>query len=317
MAAFLQSCATTAVTPTTPTAPDNQQAPGELAQASQQVELGRVVDQPLSLIASDLTNALTQVMANNENSDKVKVPPVNSKFGVAVKQALTSRGIEVVNVNFIKGRDVVRTGTAPMDNPDTQTYTVYLGEVSITRAYSIENNKVTPRSSLYIGGFNAGNILLDDRIFLPEKARMKATIGDTYLCTPEGKGKGTDGWVCSEERAGKQWIDARLHASLIEKGMPVVLVDWEDLMSKPDATILTNVQIFNDLTASLPKGTLYLCTPEGKGAGTDGWLCRAGQSGKQWVSIQNRNRFVQQGVLEAPIAWDSLMAMSNVEWVPE
>ena len=306
-AIVLQACATS------PAEGNNLSASGS-ASNSERVELGRVVEQPLTLIASDLAGALLQVLNKQGSGSTVKVPPIDSTFGRVFKNVLESKGISVENTNFGRGQNVVKTRSFPVQPSGIQSHGVYLGDIALIRSYSVENNKVTPRSSLLVSGIDASQIKLDDRIFLPGTYRQKAGPGDLYLCTPQGKGVTTDGWVCRRGKNGKQWIDAVAHATLINRGVPVVATDWEQLMSKPDTTIIESSRITGKNRATLPDGTFYLCTPDGKGAGTDGWLCRAGQSGKQWLSIAERAKLVKKGVPVSPIDWEPLMAMQSVEW---
>jgi len=276
-------------------------------QSVRQVELGRIVDQPLKLIANDMVDALTQALRSKPNPDvKVRVPTIDSKFDREVKLALASRGYEIVSVNTGDGTNVVRTSVT---GKPIQTHILKLGGVSVKRSYSIINNKVTPRSSLFILGAKVNSIQLDDRKFLPNRFKHDDTFGALYLCTPEGKGLNTDGWVCQNAGDGKEWVDATTHAALIESGAPVRAIDWDELMAKPDVVIL---EPNNASVTGLEVGSIYLCVPKDKAADTDGWLCRVGGVGKQWIDANKRAELVRQGYPARRIEWASLMSMPNV-----
>ena len=89
-------------------------------------------------------------------------------------------------------------------------------------------------------------------------------------------------------------------------------------MALPDAEIMDQREMLAVAGQQVPNfrvGSLYLCTPDGKGPGTDGWLCREGETGKQWISETERAALLRSGTPERRVGWDSLMAMADREFL--
>lgn len=293
--------------------------------SAQRVKLGRVVEQPLKLIANDLIDAFSQIPTFSQKTTVIRVPIARTKFDEAVESELQSKGYPVEQVNLRSGTNVMVSTmlSGSGDGRVHQTHTLVMGNVALKRTYSVENNKVTPTSSLFVRGADKRAIRLDDRKFLSNRYKHPANLNSLYLdglylCTPEGKGPGTDGWICREGKTGKQWINAAAHDDFIKQETRVQSVDWDVLMTMPDRVILKpdDIPYQSSSTGNGQKpDSLYLCTPNGKGAGTDGWVCRTDQNGKQWIDSETRASLVVAGTQDRWIDWALLMAMSDKELV--
>lgn len=315
------------------------------------VELGKVVEEPIELIAKDLVNALSQALSViSPQKSAIKLLRRESLLDDAIKEALENKGYKVEVVRTGLDPTALSASVVPDNKLDVQTHVVRLGNIFLRRSYAVQNNKVTPMSSLFIRGVDSRSIQLDDRIFLPNNYNLDGLVLDSdlidatsddkqttkseiisqskqatmevqttgedqslYLCTPQSKQTEDDGWVCSADKSEKQWVDATTLAGLINRGIPARPLDWNTLRNKPDGVILRHE--FYSLGRGLKKGSLYLCSPEGKGDGTDGWLCRVGESGRQWISPDERAQLMKVGTPELYTDWASLMEMPEVRLI--
>ena len=293
-----------------------------------QVRLGRAVDKPLTLIAEDMVSALSQVGQVRASGLVVRMPDAKSRFDLAVERTLIKKGFTIKNARNNAGGNLLRTAVNRGSNSNEYTHVIALDQLGLKRSYVIDGKLVAPTSSLFVRGVSPAKIVLDDRVFVAENNLVNSSVvsnskptriaAKPVLCTPEGKGRDTDGWICNEGITGKQWIDVTQHNVLLDAGMEVNIVNWDRLMDLPDVVVMSDQQIFAasaKLGQRLGAGSLYLCTPDGKGVGTDGWLCREGESGKQWISAAERKGLVRSGTPERRVGWDSLMAMNDREFI--
>ncbi len=259
---LLQACASNNVDNKVPDA-ENIEA-GEILR----VKLGRKVDQPLMLIATDLVGALSQISQFDTETITIDMPVAMSYFGRAVRKALKSKGYDVREVRTNAAGNLLLTSVERKTSAETDdifTYVIKVNDVALKRSYSIQNRVVVPVSSLYVRGASPRSIVLDDRIFVSEdywRTSYKASDtsrqvagnssaseisgpDESYLCTPEGKGKNTDGWVCWKHKSGKQWIDASTRSSLLKSGMVAYSIQWDELNAMPDVEIIDVVSGVN------------------------------------------------------------------------
>lgn len=211
------------------------------------VRLGRFVGQPLKLIAGDLVGAIVQTPQLGHGPGVIQLAD-ETKFDRAVKDAFLQNGFRVINVNSAVDVNTIVTGMSMATNQsgDTQTHLLTMGKVALKRSYFVVKNKVTPITSLFVRGVDINRIQLDDRIFMPNHLNPRTEFAGMYLCIPEGKGPGTDGWVCRSENSGKQWVDAATHSAFISEGMPRSSIDWDALNSIPDVDFLDTADIDMD-----------------------------------------------------------------------
>lgn len=244
---FLQACSSGMVKPTEVASADNVGT--NAAAVSRRVELGRVVDEPLALIARDMVNMLSQVLwSSGAEGTNVKFNSIETEFDKAVRNALVLQGHSILNV-AAGTSDVISSSVIPLSDKESgmQTHVLSLGGITLRRLYSVRANKVAPASSLYVAGASASDFRLDDRIFLPNNYPLKSNADQLYLCTPETKGLDEDGWVCAEGKNGKQWVNRSTHEALVDIGVPVRPLSWVDLNDRSEVIIL------NPKKRSLPR----------------------------------------------------------------
>jgi len=159
---LLQGCTTVQYSP------NNEQTQNlQTNDDPRRVKLGKNVKQPIELIAEDMVNALSQIPQLTTNGESIGVLTNRSGFDTAISNQLKSRGFTTINVNQETGDNRIITSTVPSQAGGNEvTLVLTINQYALRRTYEINRNFVRPMSSLYVRGYSASRIRLDDRIFV-------------------------------------------------------------------------------------------------------------------------------------------------------
>ena len=147
----------------------------------QEAEKGRA---PELMIASDLVNMLMQVDGYHPVTTRLQMQKPKHHFGKTLNKVLLAAGYDIQRVSSPVGDRFVEYTFSNRQNSQSavpQTYQLSVGAVRIKRDYSLSLGRVQPASDLYVSGFDASNILLNDHIFSID-GEKKIAIGS--FCQP-------------------------------------------------------------------------------------------------------------------------------------
>lgn len=140
---------------------------------SQTAVLGRSVNDPFQLIATDFVSALIQIPGYGPTQSTFEVSGQKSKFAASVANAMVDLGYKVKRIPSRKtGKHVVSSTIIPSDSPrklkDNYTFIVVVGRVALKRNYTVRSQFVEPTSSLYVRGADPSKISLSDERFIEQ-----------------------------------------------------------------------------------------------------------------------------------------------------
>jgi len=144
-----------------------------------------------TLVASDFMQILLQVETLDASATELRIPPLSSNttgFDFAIRQALLDAGysIKPLGLNLASEDPVVRTTVkkSSLQFGDVTVYTLFVGDVSFRRAYSISSvGNVQPESTMQAKGIDVSRLRQDDSIFVldPLLAESEQTALDNPI----------------------------------------------------------------------------------------------------------------------------------------
>lgn len=163
--ALLQACSTTSSI----NSPANRPQPVAATPAEniKTVALGRKTTSPLTLIAEDFLQAVSQIPAVSANTTIIGSRTMKSGFDAALLRGLKRRGYTIVEASQSRNSHLLTTTTKPDNaNRNEVTFTLNLKQVALKRTYILDKGFVRPTSSLFVRGAQINSIRLDDRLFV-------------------------------------------------------------------------------------------------------------------------------------------------------